>query len=388
MNICYIGSVIFSGNKNDESLNIGGIQEYVFNLMNYIKSEGFDITFVGKIFNFKETMGLKYYEVQNKLSSNNLFLIHLFLNSTIIKIGNNSIVHAHRPDHLIAFTVFKKNKSIVTLHGQQALTVFKRKGWIIRTIYSLLEKIALNKANYILATDKITKNYYSKRYPQYKYKIEIIPTGVDLNIFKPLDKNKIRKKMKYDNSDKIILYFGRIGPPKRVADIIKSFSILKEEMSKVKLVIIGDGVQKHEMERLASKLNLSNSVLFLGARIRDELPELINAADISVLYSGNEGSPLSVKESLACGVPVVANRVGDIDEIVKSGKNGYILYKENNYELSELMKKCLNESDSMKFKCIESVKPYSVNLINKNVFPSPTRGTTMPPITTLGAWRA
>lgn len=368
MNICYIGSVIFPGINNDESPNIGGIQEYIFSLMNYIKALGFDITFVGKIFYFKEIKGLKYYEIQKKISSNNLFLIHLFLNSIRIRIDNNSVVHAHRPDHLAAFTLFKKNKSIVTLHGQQALTVFKRKGWIIRTIYSLLEKIALKKANYILATDKITQNYYSKRYPHYKYKIAITPTGVDLNIFKPLDKDKIRKKLGYDDSDRIILYLGRIGPPKRVADIIKSFSILKKEMPKVKLVIIGDGVKKHEMEKLASKLSLSNSIYFLGARMRDELPELINAADISVLYSGNEGSPLSVKESLACGIPVVANRVGDIDEIIESGKNGYILDKENNYELSELMKKCLKESSSMKFECIESVKPYSHDLINKKVF--------------------
>lgn len=367
MKICYIGSVIFPGINNDESPNIGGIQGYVFNLMNYIKSAGFDITFVGKIFYFKETRGLKYYEIQKKLSSNNLFLIHLFLNSIKITIDNNSIVHAHRPDHLAAFTIFKKNKSIVTLHGQQAVTVFKRNGWIIRTIYSLLEKIALNKANYILVTDKITQNYYSKRYPQYKHKIAITPTCVDLNIFKPLNKDKIRKKLGYDDADRIILYLGRIGPPKRVADIIKSFSILKEEMSKVKLVIIGDGVQKNGMEKLTSKLSLSDSVSFLGARMRDELPELINAADISVLYSGNEGSPLSVKESLACGIPVVANRVGDIDEIIESGKNGYILDKENNYELSELMRKCLKESSSMKFECIESVKPYSDDLINKKV---------------------
>lgn len=368
MNICYIGSVIFPGINNNESPNIGGIQEYIFSLMNYIKALGFDITFVGKIFYFKEIKGLKYYEIQKKISSNNLFIIHLFLNSIRIRIDNNSVVHAHRPDHLAAFTLFKKNKSIVTLHGQQALTVFKRKGWIIRTIYSLLEKIALKKANYILATDKITKNYYSKRYPQYKYKIAITPTGVDLNIFKPLNKDKIRKKLAYDITDRIILYLGRIGSPKRVADIIKSFSILKEEMPKVKLMIVGDGVQKGEMEMLTSKLSLSDSVCFLGARMRNELPELINAADISVLYSGNEGSPLSVKESLACGIPVVANRVGDIDEIIESGKNGYILDKENNYELSELMKKCLKESNSMRFKCVESVKLYSVDLINKKIF--------------------
>ena len=174
--------------------------------------------------------------------------------------------------------------------------------------------------------------------------------------------------MGLNREDKIILYSGRIEPPKKVTEIIKAFKFLNLKSKNSKLLIVGDGTRLYEMKQLVQELNLNKSVIFLGYRKRDELPEIINCADISVLYSDNEGSPLSVKESLACGVPVVANRVGDIDDLIVNKENGYILQKESIEKLAELMSLCLNNATNMKYKCIESVQKYSVESINKRIF--------------------
>jgi len=78
-------------------------------------------------------------------------------------------------------------------------------------------------------------------------------------------------------------------------------------------------------------------------------------ADITILYSESEGSPLSVKESLACGIPVVANKVGDIPLIIKNGYNGYIIENDDIQELANAMKTIINNSDSMRLNCIQSI---------------------------------
>ena len=153
-----------------------------------------------------------------------------------------------------------------------------------------MERYALKKVKIILATDKITQDFYNRLYPQYSRKIKIIPTGVNLEYFKPMDKIYLRKKTGLHETDKIILYIGRIEPPKKVDEIIKAFKILYQKNMNFKLLIVGDGTQLNEMKQLVQELNLNKSVTFMGYRKRDELPEIINYADISVLYSGNEGS--------------------------------------------------------------------------------------------------
>lgn len=360
MKVCQIGTMGYKSNANGlEEKNIGGIGGYILDLVEVLVENNIKIDFVGKIFFYIKKDKITYYQIQEQLSSTNTFLFKLFIKSFFIKLDKNEIIHAHRPDHLAAFAMFKANKCVVTIHGQQAVTVNKRKGWLVRKIYNILETIALVKADKILVTDKITKEYYKRQYPKYENKIFISPTGVDLSLFRIMDKTECKIKNNYSCDEQLIQYLGRVEAPKKVADIIKAFSIISQDHDKVRLMIIGDGVDLKTMKILVSSLNLSNKVRFMGAVMRENLPELINCADVSVLYSGNEGSPLSIKESLACGVPVVANDVGDIAEVVKDDVNGYIVKNETIDDLAEIMLKCLNESSQLSLNCLESIIPYS-----------------------------
>jgi glycosyltransferase involved in cell wall biosynthesis len=368
VNICHIGTIGFESRNGDkEKKTIGGIPGYILELIEELVINKNSIIFVGKIYYYKPQINLSYFEIQKEITSTNSFLVHLLFKSFLVKLNRDTIIHAHRPDHLAVFGLFRANPSILTLHGQQAVTVINRKIWIIRQIYLMLEKIAFRKAERILATDEITKCYYDKQYPFYACKIEVLPTGVNLNKFCPIDKNICRKRLKLSDEDKIILFLGRVEPPKRVDEIIESFAIINKHDKQTKLMIIGDGVKLNDMKALSIKLNLIDAVIFLGARMRGELPELINCADVSVLYSGNEGSPLSVKESLACGVPVVANRVGDVEKIIVNGKNGFIVNEESVESLAKQLEECLKKAALMKKNCIESVREYSVEKINNKL---------------------
>lgn len=367
MEIVLIGFAFF---KFDESIRLpktNGIAAYISELLNFTLSQNISVKFVGKIYNYTPQKNLEYIECfKNETGTFNV-LLSLVKQSTLIKLKKKSIIHANRPDHLFAFTLFKKNHSILTIHGQQAITIERRKGKIVRLVYSFMEKIALKKARYIIVTDNITREFYCKFNPHIEKKIIQLPTGVNLKKFKPMSKERVRKKHNLSASSKICLYIGRIETPKRVGDIIDSFTIFREKIPSGRLLIVGEGKDRMDLEKKVDRLGLEKDILFWGNCSRDEIPEILNCGDILVLYSYNEGSPAIIKESLACGVPVVANSVGDIPEVVVDGKTGYIVRNENNDELARLMILCLEESQKMGGYCIEKAKEYSSEILGKKI---------------------
>ena len=132
MKICHVGTIGFESKSNARELKaIGGISAYTFDLIEYSLNNHLEIIFVGKIYNFEQSNKIRYHQVQNKLTSTNKFLLHLFFKSLFIRLSKDIILHAHRPDHLAASFLFKNYRSILTLHGQQAHTVNIRKGKVI-----------------------------------------------------------------------------------------------------------------------------------------------------------------------------------------------------------------------------------------------------------------
>jgi len=368
MNIFHIGTIALEADNTKRELkSIGGISGYIIELINYAKAQDHEISFVGKIYNYNSDSGIHYYQVQEKVSSTNKFLINLLFKSVNLKVPENSVIHAHRPDHLAAFLFFNNRPSVVTLHGQQALTVNIRKSYLIRKIYHHLEKYALKKANRIIAVDPVTEKFYEKLYPRYKHKMVTIPTGVNTEIFFPNDNIKSKTELGYNENNKLIIYVGRIEPPKKVKVIIEAFSHVLKEDSSFRLLLVGDGVSREEMERVSENLKVSKHVSFLGIRRRNELPQLYNAADVSILISGNEGSPLSVKESLACGTPVVANDVGDINTLVENNYNGFIVNSEDINEIAQKLITAANKKSEFKQNCINSIQPYTIPAVSKQV---------------------
>ena len=368
MKIYQIGIISFEGQDTKRELKaVGGIQGYVVELINFLLERDVSIGFIGKIYNFHKMNKLEYYQIQNEVTSTNRYLIALFIKSFFIKLPKKSILHAHRPDHFAAFTFFKKRPSVITLHGQTARIINDRKSKLIRIIYNFLEKFALKNTSVILPVDQITRDYYLKLYPQFKDKFHVIPTGVNIDFFKPLDKQKARDNFGFLKTDKIILYVGRIEPPKKIEEIVKSFEILSKQNSDYKFIIVGDGDLLHEIKKLTSRLKLDDSITFFGIRKRNELPEIFNLADVSVLYSKNEGSPLSVKESLACGIPVVANCVGDIPLVIKNNYNGYLVENESIDELAKKLKLTIEKSVELKQNCIDSIQDYTTEKVNQEV---------------------
>ena len=95
--------------------------------------------------------------------------------------------------------------------------------------------------------------------------------------------------------------------------------------------------------------------------------DLIHQSDAAILLSAHEGSPISVKEVLACGKPVVVNDVGDLAEYIIPGRNGYIVNPFDPDEVATAILSAFDSSGTMREACLNSIKPYDESLINPKI---------------------
>ncbi|HWP45678.1 MAG TPA: TIGR03088 family PEP-CTERM/XrtA system glycosyltransferase [Candidatus Limnocylindrales bacterium] len=164
-------------------------------------------------------------------------------------------------------------------------------------------------------------------------KVHVIYNGVDTVKFNPYDKGLIRAKYNYTDRDIILGTVGRLDPIKDQQLLIKAFAQLNARYYNSTLLIIGDGPCWRDLEKLANDLGIRKSVRFLGARM--DVAELLKLLDIFVLPSLAEGISNTILEAMATGIPVVATHVGGNPELVVNGETGYLFPKE---DLATLLK--------------------------------------------------
>ncbi len=155
----------------------------------------------------------------------------------------------------------------------------------------------------------------------------MVPCGVDLELFRPVDKAVARRKLKL-GPGRMILFVGRMEPLKGIDNLLQARSRLKHVPGLQMLLLGGDRHSLAEASRLtalANDLGLDGSVLFLGSVRQDLLPYFYSAADACVIPSHYESFSLVALESLACGTPVVATDVGDLKNIIHDGASGYVV---------------------------------------------------------------
>jgi D-inositol-3-phosphate glycosyltransferase len=159
-------------------------------------------------------------------------------------------------------------------------------------------------------------------------KIGVVPCGVNLDLFRPMDKAAARQRLGFGGDGPIVLYVGRFDPIKGIDRLLEAMAYLKQ-FDRMRLVIIGgDGPDTSEYQRLqqlSASFDIQKSARFVGRIEQQNLPPYYSAADVLVIPSYYESFGLVGLESLACGTPVVAARVGAMARILKEGKTGFVV---------------------------------------------------------------
>jgi glycosyltransferase involved in cell wall biosynthesis len=143
-------------------------------------------------------------------------------------------------------------------------------------------------------------------------RFSVIPLGLDLERFLSLAARPER-----DAGEVVALYAGRLVPIKRVDVLLRAVARARDRGARLRLVVLGDGELRPALEQLAGALGLDDAVSFLG--YREDVAPHVAAADIAVLSSANEGTPVALIEAAAAGRPLVGTRVGGVSDVVVPG---------------------------------------------------------------------
>ena len=203
----------------------------------------------------------------------------------------------------------------------------------------------------ILAPTAREKNNLLTYYNAPAEKIGVVPCGVNLDLFRPIDRMAARQRLGFGENESIVLYVGRFDPIKGIDRLLKAATHLQGRR-RLRLVIIGgdgpDTPEYQNLQKLAHKLGLQNTVTFVGRIEQKHLPPYYSAADVLVVPSYYESFGLVGLESLACGTPVVATEVGAMRSILREGQTGQIVPHANPRRLARAIETFLTGSGARK----------------------------------------
>jgi D-inositol-3-phosphate glycosyltransferase len=192
-----------------------------------------------------------------------------------------------------------------------------------------IERRAMAASDRIVALTEVDRQQTIRHYGELA-PIVIIPGGVDLEAFRPLPRARARAELGLRDTSKIVLFVGRIQRLKGPEILVRAFAQFSD--LDADLLIVGgrpgNGNESREVSRLqhlATRFGIAERTHFVGAVEHDQLPTYYSAADVSVMPSSYESFGLVAVESLACGTPVVATRVGGLRSIIRDGETGLLV---------------------------------------------------------------
>jgi glycosyltransferase involved in cell wall biosynthesis len=146
-------------------------------------------------------------------------------------------------------------------------------------------------------------------------KIHVVPRGVDTTRFRPGDRAEARRRLGIAPGAPMLLWVGRIHRVKGLDVLIDACARLRSGNVPFHVYLVGEGPEREALRAQAAAAGLGDAVSFVGPVAHADLPDWYRAADVTVLPSRSEGVPNVLRESLACGTPFVASRVGGVSEL-------------------------------------------------------------------------
>jgi L-malate glycosyltransferase len=289
----------------------------IFRESQYIKENGFpcevkilNITHLTNFFTFRKIISFAFF-----LRKNNYKIVHIYFNDASI----------------IAPIIIK-------LFGCKVIVSRRDMGFWYNKRNLLLLRINRFFVDSIIANSEAVKRntHIMERYPLSK--IHVIYNGYDINQINTDNSSQVVNIKKGDS--KIIGIVANIRPIKRIDDLVRALSLVKNKHKTVRLVIVGSGDTLF-LNNLTEELGLSDSVDFLGAQT--QVLSIIKQFDIAVLCSESEGFSNSIAEYMQCMVPVVCTDTGGNNEIVVDNCTGYLVEVGNIIQLAAKITALLDE---------------------------------------------
>ena len=249
----------------------------------------------------------------------------LLLANKIVEVANYvglDVIHAHYAiPHSISALLAKQMMTrplplVTTLHGTDVTLV-----GAFEEFYNLT-RLGLKSSDQITAVSRSLARDTVEIFGPIDQDIKVIPNFIDPNVYLPMKGLMDRFRSHFaPHGEKILAHISNFREVKRVVDVVRIFSLV-EKVIPCRLLLVGDGPEMVRVEREAVKLGLERKVMFLGKQ--ESVKEILQMVDVFILPSEQESFGLVALEAMACGVPVIASRVGGLPEVVIHGKTGYL----------------------------------------------------------------
>ena len=296
------------------SMNMGGAETFLMNVLRNINKEKFEFYFLcygNQKFDYEEEikkLGGKIIRIESINKSN--FLDYVSINKKVIQENGIDIVHSHTYYNSMFSILAAKKSGIKKIICHSHTTMSEPNPNVLKRFYYFISKRIINKySNVFLACgeDAGKSLFYSKNH------FTIIDNGIILENFyyKENNRQEIEKALRINSKTTVIGHVGRFEKVKNHSFILDVFFEYKKINNNSKLLLIGDGLLKKEIEKKAVKMNLQKEILFLGKR--NDVNKLYSRMDALLFPSLYEGLPLTLIEAQTNGLPILASDTIDKD---------------------------------------------------------------------------
>jgi glycosyltransferase involved in cell wall biosynthesis len=309
---------------------IGGIQAHVTNLAQSLTAQGHQVRIVTVRRNRSERVrdtfqGLNVTRVPQLNLPKTLTTQYLALSTALLIAlrarGQADVVHYHTfwPDAFTAFVVNKFVPTIYTVHESRFLIMAEQAESQRRL------KLALKPFQGIIAPSTELLEV-ARQLGVSSDRSVFIPNAVDSNKFSTdVARGSVRACYDIPADQLLILCPRRLVPKNGIEFLIESLHLIRHQLDKISVLIVGEGSEREKLEARVRELGLQKSVIFCGSQSNDELPAFYADADIVAIPSLMEATSIAGLEAMACARAVVATRVGGLPEIIEDGVTGLLV---------------------------------------------------------------
>lgn len=324
---------------------VGGISKVVYDLSHKMVKEGNEVTVVtyrdgDNVKYYENDKGVEVYRVDNYMIRPNNFIDWIMqlnfnmitkTNEIINKNGKFDVIHAH--DWLVAYSAksIKESYNIPLISTIHATESGRNSG-----IHDETQRY-INDSEWMLtyeSSEVIVNSNYMKNEVQRLFglpydKINVIPNGVNLQLFSNVNIDyDFRRQYAMDN-EKIILYVGRLVYEKGIQNLIAAMPKILDRYHDSKLIICGRGGMIDELREQVKYLGIENKVYFAGYCDSKKMRKMYKCADVAVFPSTYEPFGIVAIESMLSGTPTIVSDVGGLNEIIEHGVTGMKSYAGN-----------------------------------------------------------
>ena len=282
----------------------------------------------------------------------------------IVKSNHLELLHVHyaiphASAALMAKQILKEDHIhipvVTTLHGTDITLVGREASYEPVVTWSINQSDAVTAVSDSLVRD--TLKHFSVKRP-----IRMIPNFIDFERFNKKPRQHF-KDLIAPNNERIIVHTSNFRKVKRVEDVVRIFNIIQQKVP-AKLLLIGDGPERSNIEKVCRELHVCDKVTYLGKQ--EAIEEILSICDLFILPSESESFGLSALEAMACEVPVISTNTGGLPEVNIHGKTGFLSDIGNYEEMAENALSLLSNNDLLiefRKNALEQAKKFDLNLV-------------------------